>query len=134
MATKNINIDIKEPIQLVFTNPQDVEIGPKDIIELPTVEPIVIPGYEDNGIKPDLTIEIPMVIPTNEIVELTIYNKYDYIVKQYEETGDASGLITYAIGMEILRHCERQLNQNIPLNMSCSTCVNDLFKLFIGLK
>ena len=122
----------EEPIVLQYTNPQDIEIGPRTIEELPIQEPIVISGYEDNGIKPDLTIEVPMVTPTEVIVEPTIYDKYADVIKGYDD-GVVRGM-TYSIGMEILRYCERVIGKEIPMNLNCNTCVYDLIKLFVNLK
>lgn len=41
--------------------------------------------------------------------------------------------VTYEESMEIHRYIEKRLNRNIPLNHSCSTCVLDMYLLFIKL-
>lgn len=108
------------------------EIGPREIVELPVQEPIVIPGYKDNGIKPDLSIDIPLVQQIEQIPEPTIYDKYNTQITEYIKNGTTQ--LTYAQAMEILRYCERKIGSQIPINMSCQSCVDDMFGLFVKLK
>ena len=129
MAKKIIE---EKPLELTYVNPQDVEqIGPRDILEVQSI-PVIIPGYEDMGTPPDLSIEVPIVLPTETIVEPTIYDKYEKIINSFKDGVVRD--VTYATGMDILRYCEKQINQQIPMNFSCSTCVYDLIKLFVNLK
>ena len=129
MAKKIIE---EKPLELTYVNPQDVEqIGPRDILEVQSI-PVIIPGYEDMGTPPDLSIEVPIVLPTETIVEPTIYDKYEKIINSFKDGVVRD--VTYAVGMDILRYCEKQINQQIPMNFSCSTCVYDLIKLFVNLK
>lgn len=67
-----------------------------------------------------------------QVVEPTIYDKYDKYIKEVE-LGYLSS-VSYAEAMEILRYCESKMNINIPLNMSCGSCIMDLIKLFIRIK
>lgn len=94
-------------------------------------EPIVIPGYEAQT-PPDLSIEIPTVEQINTEPVITIYDTYDWLIKQYEDGSIRN--FTYPMALDILRHCEKKVGSQIPLNMGCATCLMDLVKLFINLK
>lgn len=124
----------EKPLELTYVNPQDLpEVLNKPTIDLTKVEPkeVIIPGYEDKGVAPDLKVELP-IIEQEVIVEETIYDKYADLIKSYE-AGVVRGM-TYAKGMEILRYCEKIIGNQIPMDLSCSTCVNNLVKLFVNLK
>ena len=134
-------IIVEKPLELTFVKPEDMgidvsgypvkEIGPIEQLELPTQEPIVIKGYEDMGTPPDLSIEIPIVEPTLEPIKPTIYDKYERLIKTYQ---DGSIHLDYPSAMEILRYCESKIGSKISLNMSCQNCMFDLVKMFINLK
>jgi hypothetical protein len=75
---------------------------------------------------------VEVIIEEPVIIQPTIYDKFDKYVKQ-AQAGFIRDL-NYSDAVEILRYCERQLNRNIPFNMSCATCVLQLVQLFINLK
>ena len=122
------------PTQLIFTNPQDVEIGPINQLDLPVQESIIIPGYEDMGTPPDLSIEVPMVEQpiVEEVTTPTIFDRYDKFINQAKD-GYLIGF-EYSHAMEVLRYCENIKGCSLSLNMSCPTCMLDLLKMFASLK
>jgi hypothetical protein len=60
--------------------------------------------------------------------EPTIHDKYRKFILQ-SKSNYLNG-IEYSDVMEILRWCEKKINNQIPINVSCSTCVIDLIKMF----
>lgn len=67
-----------------------------------------------------------------EIKIETIHDKYRKYINQHK-SGYVNGL-EYGSAIEILRYCESRLNQTIPMNLSCGTCIFDLIKLFSQLE
>lgn len=62
----------------------------------------------------------------------TIHDKYRKYINQ-AKSNYLNG-IEYSDIMEILRWCERKVGNQIPINVSCSTCVIDLIKMFSNLE
>lgn len=90
---------------------------PKKLVEL-----VVDNGSEiDNSISTEQKVEL-------FVKEPTIHDKYREFIKQVDN-GYLRGF-EYPIAIDILRYCESKVGHQIPLNMSCGSCLLDLVKLF----
>ena len=69
---------------------------------------------------------------TETNTEPTIHDKYRKYILQVQENY-INGL-TYSEAMEMLRWCEDKIGRSIGLNMSCSSCMIDLIKMFKNLE
>lgn len=66
------------------------------------------------------------------VKEPTIHDKYREHINQ-AKNGYLRGF-EYPMAMEVLRWCERVNGHQIPLNMSCGSCLLDLVKMFSRLE
>jgi hypothetical protein len=84
-----------------------------------------------NHLEQQPDVEKLGLIYNKEQMEETIHDKYR---KHIEQVTSGYCRLDAGQAIEILRWCESKLGKNIPMNLSCGTCILDLMRLFIRLE